>query len=386
MIRHFARVQRQVWLLLALMVMVAAVSFVIRTGELVPPSTFLFIIQPLMMLGVGALTYALAHHAHDRIRRKRDRAIMVGSVLAIWFVAYMTTGLVVTYVNNALSSSFVGLIQNIIAFALPAAVIEYSRHKVIALLGRRDVFRMAALVAVVFALPQIATTPLTNLGDLQSSIELIFGTMLPTLVASILLTYLAITSGLASQLTFALGMTAATILPPFIPDFDWYMLGMNSILLSIAVYITIDRSARGRARGHRHRAHSPDRAYDIMLLIALGALVLFMTGSFAYKPMVIMSNSMQPAYSRGAVVISETTIDPLDIREGDILQYERDGTLITHRVVAVDDRNGERTYTTKGDNSPSEDPPVSTEQVHGVIRSSVPYIGYPTVWLRELGG
>lgn len=96
---------------------------------------------------------------------------------------------------------------------------------------------------------------------------------------------------------------------------------------------------------------------------------------------------MVPVFSRGSVVIAEKIRDPMDVAVGDILQYEALGRTITHRVVGIDtssDGSGQRIFTTKGDNSPSTDAPVTTKQVVGIVRAEVPYIGYPSVWLSEL--
>lgn len=60
--------------------------------------------------------------------------------------------------------------------------------------------------------------------------------------------------------------------------------------------------------------------------------------------------------------------------------------MITHRVTkieAADDGSGERVFTTQGDNNPSPDPLVKPSQIVGIIRAEIPYIGYPTVWLKE---
>ncbi|NCU39264.1 signal peptidase I, partial [Candidatus Saccharibacteria bacterium] len=130
------------------------------------------------------------------------------------------------------------------------------------------------------------------------------------------------------------------------------------------------------------------RAYDIMLVTVMVGLVLFMTGAFRYKPLVILSDSMKPVFSRGSAVVVQKINDPsIDISEGDIVQYDALGRRVTHRVVAIDaasDGSGEKVFTTKGDNSPSNDPPVRGSQIKGIIRSTVPYIGYPSVWLHEL--
>jgi hypothetical protein len=55
-------------------------------------------------------------------------------------------------------------------------------------------------------------------------------------------------------------------------------------------------------------------------------------------------------------------------------------------VIAIDftsDGSGKRVFLTQGDNSPSPDMPVKAEQIVGIVRAQVPYVGYPSVWLKE---
>ncbi len=83
--------------------------------------------------------------------------------------------------------------------------------------------------------------------------------------------------------------------------------------------------------------------------------------------------------------------DPMDIESGDIIQYKhkQTGQVITHRVVDIQQAangSGERVFITKGDNNQSQDIPVEQSQVLGVVRAQVPYLGYPTIWLRSFVG
>ncbi|OYW43325.1 signal peptidase I, partial [Candidatus Saccharibacteria bacterium 32-45-3] len=140
------------------------------------------------------------------------------------------------------------------------------------------------------------------------------------------------------------------------------------------------------AAHRRHYVHVK-RSYDVMFFAVLIALVLFMTGFLQYKPVAILSDSMQPVYGRGSMVIVQTVTDPMDISIGDIIQYTTTDKVITHRVQEIkpaSDGSGDRTFVTKGDNNSSADPPIKASQATGIIKAQVPYIGYPTIWLRAL--
>lgn len=347
----------------------------------------LYVVQPVMVALVAVLARYMLHGQRDRIRHKGDKMLTIASTMSVWFVVYFLSGMMMTFVHNALSSSVQNIMLNALVFGVSAAGVEYIRYSLMLLGGRRAALQFGVLVSLVLAVQQIGLLQIGGSLALVDLVKFVITYVVPALVSSLLLTYLSLVAGLGSQMVYSLGIAAATVLPPIIPKYDWYMSSMSSVLLAVALYIMVDRG-RGvsdEERVRRRRRH-PKIAFDVMFGAAMVALVLFMTGSFTYKPVVIMSNSMVPVFSRGSIVVVQQVHDPMDIQMGDIIQYEAENKTITHRVVAIDtaeDDSGDRIFTTKGDNNPSRDSPVHQSHVIGVIRSTVPFVGYPTVWLRE---
>jgi signal peptidase I len=57
---------------------------------------------------------------------------------------------------------------------------------------------------------------------------------------------------------------------------------------------------------------------------------------------------------------------------------------IVHRVVRIENINGEVRYYTKGDFNETEDSGYRTESdIVGLTDLKIAYIGYPTLWLHE---
>lgn len=388
MFQKIVTIKPSAWLLLGAALLVAIGPRLAWQFGLVDSHDALYIAQPVIAVLAAILARVLLRGQHDRVRHKSDKALIIASVLSVWFVVYFLSGLAVTFVHNAVSSSWQTIIVNIIAFGTAVGAVEYVRYALMLLAGRRNTMWFGIIVSLIFAVQQVGLLQLTDTGTLMEIVKFVITSILPAIIGSLLLTYLSMSCGLGPQLVYGLGVMALTVLPPIIPKYDWYMTSMSSILLAIAVYIMIDRSKgesdEVRARRRKRR---PKFAFDTAFGLVMVALVLFMTGVFSYKPVVIMSNSMVPVFSRGSVVVVQRIRDPMDISIGDIIQYEGDNKVVTHRVVAIDtasDDTGDRVFTTKGDNNPSRDSPVKQASVIGVVRSTVPYVGYPTVLLREI--
>ena len=104
-------------------------------------------------------------------------------------------------------------------------------------------------------------------------------------------------------------------------------------------------------------------------------LVLFLFGCQSY---VILSGSMEPAIPTGSLVITDTRRTRPE--PGDIITYKAGENCITHRVVAVMDDQ----VITRGDNNDGADPfPVRNSQILGIVRASIPLIGYLIIVLKK---
>lgn len=384
MFRKLYGVKPTAWWLLGMMMAVILVPLLAQYLGLITIANATYLLSPALAVLAAVITRFVLGGQHDRMRHKTERALIVGSVLAVWFVAYFLSGMIVTYAYNAVATSWQAIFMNLVAFGVAAIGIEYVRHGIMLLAGRRNVVWFGIIVSLVFACEQIG---LAHFAELHTGVEYIkftVSTMMPYIACSFLLTYLAFNAGLGPQLTFRLGFVAILYVPPIIPKYDWYMLGIGLLLLAVATYIAIDRTRKELAVNGRHYRHAR-RAYDMMFIIVTVVLALFMVGTFSYEPQVIMSNSMKPIFSRGSMVIVKK-VSAMDVKVGDIVQYKAPGHTTTHRVKKIDfaeDGSGKRVFTTQGDNSPSPDPLVQGSQIVGVIRAQIPYIGYPTVWLNE---
>ena len=131
-----------------------------------------------------------------------------------------------------------------------------------------------------------------------------------------------------------------------------------------------------------------------ILIIVIGLLV-------AQHLNVVVSESMEPAFYRGDIVIVEKTnflganeFNPENVNVGDIVVYNSqwyDKGPVIHRVINKTNINGTTYYIIKGDNNQDPDPfPVEpsriTERVVtiGDTPLIIPKVGYITIWLKGL--
>jgi signal peptidase len=137
----------------------------------------------------------------------------------------------------------------------------------------------------------------------------------------------------------------------------------------------------------------------ILILVGVVLLVYFLDFTIKgrrletplYGAYVIVSGSMEPLIKiQDAVIIKRTDVD--SVKVGDVVTYRSTdpsfyGILITHRVINIEDVNGEKIFITKGDHNETIDrTPVKFNQIQGKVVMRVPKIGYIKYFLIDYYG
>ena len=90
-----------------------------------------------------------------------------------------------------------------------------------------------------------------------------------------------------------------------------------------------------------------------------------------FKSYVIVSNSMQPTIDPGDVIfIKKSNVN--DLKVGDIVTFQKDGFIATHRIIEIQDDK----VITQGDNNNLEDEPLDKSNILGEYIFRVPKVGY----------
>ena len=119
------------------------------------------------------------------------------------------------------------------------------------------------------------------------------------------------------------------------------------------------------------------------LFCLLLLLLAFLRGWLPIVPVAVATGSMEPSIHIGdAVIVCQT--DPLSLQVGDIIQYERNGMYVIHRIVEkTETEMGESGFITQGDsNNASDEGIVSPDEVRGKVLCTIPNLGYVSLWLQ----
>ncbi len=110
----------------------------------------------------------------------------------------------------------------------------------------------------------------------------------------------------------------------------------------------------------------------LIYAIVFTYILVFVPVIIGYKPLVVLSGSMEPILKVGGILYYQK-INIEDYKKGDILVYATKDHIISHRIVDIASDG----FITKGDNNEVLDSKVNLNQVLGKgTNFSIPYIGY----------
>jgi signal peptidase I, archaeal type len=122
----------------------------------------------------------------------------------------------------------------------------------------------------------------------------------------------------------------------------------------------------------------------IYLLIAVAVIIALLPMIAGFRPVVVLSGSMEPTYPVGSVIYYKAT-QYEDINVGDAITFKiGGGALATHRVIEKDEALQE--FKTKGDNNPSEDVnPIAYANIVGkTAKVAIPHAGVIATYFKEI--
>jgi len=100
----------------------------------------------------------------------------------------------------------------------------------------------------------------------------------------------------------------------------------------------------------------------------------------------IVSESMEPSLEKNDLVIVQKC-EPLELRKGDIITFQQEGRIISHRISNITKEKEITKFETKGDNNEIPDPDlVEQEQVYGKVLFRIKKVGKIISYIQNARG
>ena len=274
-------------------------------------------------------------------------------------------------------------------FILPVAIIiacnELIRH-VLCVQGERFGKVFAFFISLTADILICSTIP--SITNMATFMEVVGLTLFPGITANLLYNYITVRYGFWPNIVYKAFTVWAFYLIPYGSGISYSLLGFIDVILPCAIYLFIDalyekkrRYALGNASVFRKVM---SKVLTVTVLIIMLGTVMLVSNQFTYGAYVIATPSMTGELNQGDVALYKN-LDENPVVEGEVIAFEKDGTVIIHRVVDIQTINGITRYYTKGDANEDMDAGyIHRSDIIGHVSYKIPYIGFPTIWLRNL--
>ncbi len=351
-------------------------------------STYKYLVS-IIVLGIILIV------ASREYKKKKDTNLFRGaafriltSVLIAFFIVIYLLGLLMGFNKTYFSLNPNSWMQGLIPVFIITVILE--RLKFILIKNNSEEKKNIYVITVLTILLNVAV--FSNIYNIDNNYKLfifVCVTLLPIIAQELLTSFIIYNYGLLPALTYKLVMNLYVYVLPITTNLGDYLYSAINIIMPFTIYYVLFKYLKTNEEIRKQKKKISRVNFNfitIPTIILLTIIIVLVSGIFRYQMVAIASNSMVPTFERGDAIILEK-IDKQDIEEGDVIVFKRNEVLVAHRVVKTKDDSSKIYFYTKGDANASVDVGYRAEEdVIGIVRRVVKYIGYPTVLINELFG
>ena len=209
-----------------------------------------------------------------------------------------------------------------------------------------------------------------------------------SLIKNSLLTYTTYKYGFRPCFIYAFVISIMPLIFPIYPQLGNYISLIIFVIYSSIIFYNISKPTRKEEEETANTYRKSFSYYaERVSLVLIIIVIILVSGVFKYSLSAIASDSMYPEIKRGdAVLLSKPNKKELNsLKKNMIVAYEEDGMIITHRILDIVEEDEIEYIVTKGDNNSTKDvTKKKKDDIIGIVKFKIPYLGYPSVEISDI--
>ena len=360
----------------------AALLVLALLGALLLPDSNAKVITALLLTFFAIAVWVLLKKRPVLSMRKNTVFLLMLAMGAVCLVVYYLTGVHFGFYKSSTPLSWRSFFTTILPIAVIIVTIEIIRYVLLA----QNVRCMWVFAYVAGVLSEVLLySTLNRIITFNRFMDIVGMHLFPAITANLLYNFIAKRYGFLPNVVYRLLLTLYIYILPLYPQTPDAFLALGKVVIPIFVYLFIrELYARGKTR-KTPRTKVFEWVVTGITAIIMFSIVMIISGQFHYHMIVIATPSMTGELNQGDAIIYEKYGDE-PVLEGQIVVFTKDDeTLVVHRVVEAHQLDGEIHYITKGDaNEDTDSGYITDANIKGIVRYKLPYVGYLSLWLREL--
>ncbi len=301
----------------------------------------------------------------------------------VQIVLYLLTGFLEGFSKNAISMSFNRFLTVILPIILILVVIELLRYMISVKFEKNNLIRILSITMfVLFDATLFGSN--VSFNSLDSVLEFFGITFFPSLVSNIIFDDMVVKYGYKPILVYRLLTTLCYYMLPIVPNMYILFRAIARIVIPLIFYFILSYMYDRVTFQEVLKVKPKISISSIIILILVIIMAGLISCEFRYGILTIGSGSMTGTLNKGDIAFFEK-YNNQELEIGDIIIFKRGKRNIVHRITQVGIFNDEYVYKTKGDKNKLEDNGyVYQKDIQGIVHYRIKYIGYPSIWIRNL--
>lgn len=339
------------------------------------------ILAVVLAIAATGICFWIKKRKIESVESKKVTTILIIFAI-IYLIAFYAMGLYFGYYK----ATFTFSIRTLTNYIIPTAIIIISAEVIRNILLQQNTKFTQAITLIIMVLIDLAIyVDIYSTNTFQEILEIISFTFFASIACNLLYNYVSNRYGIKGNIIYRLITVLYVYIIPYIPNVFVFF---RSILRMVYPYIIYQVLEYTFAKNNMIVA-SEDKRKNIISKVIFGfmtvTLAMLISCQFQYGILVIGSGSMHGAINKGDAIVFEQYDAKDEIKIGQVIIFNKDNRKIVHRVIDIKKVNGEIRYTTKGDaNQEKDDGYITEDDISGICKIRIAYIGYPSIWIRDI--
>ena len=311
----------------------------------------------------------------------KKKIILTMLVFSIIYVLILyVIGIFVGFYKNSIIFNIKELFNRILPISLIIILSELLRNTFVTRKNKISII----IVTIGLVLVDISlNTHLYRTLNLENLLTLIGYVGLASISTNLLCNYIVKRYGYAPNIIFRIITTMYMYICPIIPDIYVFFQSVYRIIFPFIIYLTIDYVFTTENFKMAVKNQKTSVTSLVICIVIVFLIVALISCKFKYGIMVVGSPSMTGSINKGDAILFEQ-YKTQKLEEGQVIVFYKDNMKTIHRIDDIQILNGETIYYTKGDNNQQKDDGYRTEdEILGVVKFKLKYIGWPTIWVNQ---
>lgn len=353
-------------------------------------STFTNIIKPLLWIIVIIVIWRMPNiKSKTKLRHVKfiyTWAFIFGS---IYILINIFAGFFDGLGKSPYSHSPLGIITNLLSISYVLVGREFIRSYSVNSIAKKENYIVFIVIALLMTITSFSVNKYRGLISLEIAVQFIAEYFAPEFSHNIFASYLVYLGGPTASIIYMGIIQIFHWVSPILPDLKWINSALIGILSPVFFLMSIQSAYINHTKAKKKRQSDNDDVVSWIITSIISIVIIwFSVGVFPIYPSVIITGSMEPEIKPGDVILVEKVTGMENINSlkiNDIIQFQRDGVLISHRIIDIknDEKEGIQ-FQTKGDNNSGPDVDlVKPQDIKGTIKYTVPKIGWITLIIKS---